>query len=89
MALYFFAMYVLGASLGPLITGVLSDHFAKKAMREAGTNVMTEAFKATGLHSAMFVIPALCVALAFVLIIASLAMPRDVKRLRDWMHEAD
>ena len=27
MALYFFAMYVLGASFGPLATGMLSDHF--------------------------------------------------------------
>ena len=31
MALYFFAMYVLGASLGPLATGMLSDHFTRRA----------------------------------------------------------
>ena len=31
MALYFFAMYVLGASLGPLVTGMVSDHFTRQA----------------------------------------------------------
>jgi MFS family permease len=36
MALYFFAMYVLGASLGPLGTGVLSDYFTFKAAAAAG-----------------------------------------------------
>jgi MFS family permease len=87
MALYFFAMYVLGASLGPLITGFLSDHFAKKAMLAAGTNMMTEQFKGAGLHSAMYLIPLLCLILAIVLFAASLAMPRDVERLRRWMRE--
>jgi MFS family permease len=36
MALYFCAMYVLGASLGPLGTGVLSDYFTFKAAAAAG-----------------------------------------------------
>ena len=31
MALYFFAMYVLGASFGPLATGMLSDYFTRRA----------------------------------------------------------
>ena len=36
MALYFFAMYVLGASLGPIGTGVISDYFTFKAAAAAG-----------------------------------------------------
>lgn len=85
MAIYFFAMYVLGASFGPTITGLLSDHFARKAMGAAGVTVMTEQFKAAGLHQAMYAIPLLCLALALVLFAAARAMPRDVERLRSWM----
>jgi MFS family permease len=36
MALYFCAMYLLGASLGPLGTGVASDYFTMKAGAAAG-----------------------------------------------------
>jgi MFS family permease len=85
MALYFFGMYLLGASLGPLGTGLLSDHFAHQAMAQAGATVLTEQFKATGLHHAMYVIPFLCLVLAGVLFAAARAMPADSKRLRDWM----
>jgi MFS family permease len=87
MALYFFAFYLLGAAPAPFITGVLSDHFAKKAMLAAGANTMTEQFKGMGLHSAIYLIPLLCLLLAIVLFAASLAMPRDVERLRRWMDE--
>ena len=87
MALYFFAMYVLGGSLGPWGTGLLSDHFARKAMADAGATAMTEAFKAAGLHHAMHVIPVLCLALAFVLFAASRTVSRDINRLRAW-HES-
>jgi hypothetical protein len=31
MAVYFVAMYLCGASFGPLVTGGLSDHFAARA----------------------------------------------------------
>jgi MFS family permease len=36
MALYFFAMYVLGASLGPVGTGLASDYFTFRAASAAG-----------------------------------------------------
>jgi len=88
MAIYFCAFYVFGASFGPPITGFMSDHFAKKAMAAAGATIMTEQFKGAGLHSAMYLIPLLCLLLAFVLFAASIAMPRDVERLRRWMREA-
>jgi len=84
MAVYFFAMYVLGASFGPLGTGMLSDHFARRAMTEAGATTMTEAFKAGGLHQAMHVVPALCLILAVVLYAASRTVGRDMVRLKEW-----
>lgn len=36
MALYFFAMYVLGASFGPVGTGLVSDYFTFRAASTAG-----------------------------------------------------
>jgi len=86
MALYFFAMYVLGGSMGPLVTGVLSDRFAKQAMVAAGSVVLTEANKAAGLHSAMFVIPAVSITLTLVLYLASRTVTKDMESLEEWMH---
>ncbi len=87
MALYFFVMYVLGASLGPLGIGMLSDYFAREAMTAAGATVMAEPFKAAGLHSAMFVIPIFCAVLAVVLFAASRTVSRDIEKLRTWLRE--
>jgi MFS family permease len=80
VALYFCFMYILGASMGPVGTGLLSDHFAHKAMVDAGAGSMTEAFKATGLHNAMYIIPILALAAAAVLFAASRTMGKDVRK---------
>jgi MFS family permease len=85
MALYFFAMYVLGASLGPLGTGLLSDYFARKAMMAAGATAMTETFKASGLHHAMYAIPLLAFVLAAVLFAGARTVTRDMNKMRDRM----
>jgi len=77
MALYFFAMYVLGASFGPLATGMLSDHFTRRAA--AGATVL-EPFRGAGLHSAMYAIPVLSILLAFVLFAATRTLSRDMDR---------
>ena len=66
MAVYFLAMYLCGASFGPLITGRLSDYLAHSAARAAGATAAGEAFAAIGLHQAMYVIP-ISAALALVL----------------------
>jgi hypothetical protein len=71
MAIYFCAMYFLGAVLGPVGTGWLSDTFARRA---AGGGPVEEWHKAVGLHDAMYVIPALNVALVVVLIAAERAV---------------
>jgi len=80
VALYFCFMYILGASMGPVGTGLLSDHFAHKAMVDAGANTVTEAFRATGLHNAMYIIPILALAAAAVLFAASRTMEKDVRK---------
>jgi MFS family permease len=92
MAVYFFAMYVLGASLGPYATGVLSDFFTKRAAQAAGVSDFTQAalepFRATGLHSAMYAIPILSVLLALVLFAASRTVAGDIEKLQSWMRES-
>ena len=54
MATYYLAMYLCGASFGPLVTGRLSDHFARAAV---SAGVPLEAARAAGLHQAMYLIP--------------------------------
>jgi predicted MFS family arabinose efflux permease len=80
VAIYFCAMYVLGASLGPLGMGMLSDHFAHQAMHDGGAGAMTEAFKATGLHRALYAIPVLAVLASLVLFAASRSVEGDIRK---------
>jgi MFS family permease len=80
MAIYFLAMYMCGASFGPLLTGKLSDMLAHRAASLAGSAVVTEAFRAVGLQQAMLIIPVLCAALAFVLYMGSRTIKSDVER---------
>jgi MFS family permease len=82
MALYFFAMYVLGGALGPLLTGAVSDHFAKAVATTGGDPAFAIA---EGLRLAMHLIPALAIVLTAVLFAASRTAPRDMRRLREWM----
>jgi len=77
MAVYFMAMYMCGASFGPLLTGRLSDLMARRAATMAGSVEITEAFKAIGLQQAMYVVPVLAVLLAVVLYAGSRTMVRD------------
>jgi MFS family permease len=73
-------MYILGASFGPVVTGMLSDHFARQAMVAADETQMTEAFKAIGLHNAMYLIPVLAVLAALVLFAAATTVEKDMRR---------
>ena len=113
MALYFFAMYLLGASLGPVGTGLASDYFTFQAASAAGAvqplpfgtlmlaelrSLVGEAkgfdvralepFRAQGLHTAMYIVPALATILALVLFAASRAVTKDVAKLQAWMRES-
>ncbi len=89
MALYFFAMYLLGGSFGPVLTGKLSDFFARLAMAQAGATSMNEHFRALGLHSAMYLIPLCSVLLAAVLLGAARTVSRDMGELQIWMSSPD
>jgi MFS family permease len=80
VAIYFCAMYLLGASFGPYVTGMLSDHFAHEAMLQAGATSITEGFRATGLHNAMYVIPMFALLASAVLFAASRTVERDIRR---------
>ena len=92
MALYFFAMYVLGASLGPYGTGLASDFFTARAASAAGVTGLTqqalEPFRAEGLHSAMYIIPVLGALLTLVLFAASRTVKKDMERIQRWMRES-
>ena len=80
MALYFMAMYLCGASFGSLITGGLSDHYARLAAEAAGSAILTEAAKASGLQQAMLVIALGNIGLAFVLYMGSRTILKDIAR---------
>jgi MFS family permease len=80
MAIYFLAMYLCGASFGPLITGRLSDYLARAAAHAAGSAVVGEQYRAIGLHQAMYVIPALSAALAVALYAGSRTVVADMAR---------
>lgn len=80
MAVYFLAMYLCGASFGPLLTGKLSDWMARRAADAAGASRITESFKAIGLQQAMFVIPALSLLLALVLYCGARTIAADMRR---------
>ena len=80
MSVYFLAMYLCGASFGPLITGRLSDYLAHSAAAAAGSAVVNETFRAVGLHQAMYVIPLFSAGLALVLYAGSRTIVADVAR---------
>lgn len=80
MALYFCAMYCLGAVLGPVATGWTSDFFARRAAEADGSSTVTELHKAVGLHDAMYLIPILGAVLVVVLFAASRTVARDCLR---------
>jgi MFS family permease len=91
MAVYFLAMYLLGASLGPWIIGMISDHFTEQAAIAAGVTEFTaktlEPFRGAGLRSAMYLVPVLSTALMLVLFAASRTVKRDVEKIQAWMRE--
>jgi MFS family permease len=76
MAFYFCAMYLLGASLGPVLTGRTSDWCARLAASAQGRLEPTDVDRAIGLHNAMYLLPVLGLALVFVLLAAAWTLPR-------------
>jgi len=89
MSLYFFAMYLLGGSFGPVLTGKLSDYFARLDMTHSGASSLTENLRALGLHSAMYIIPLTSLLLAISLLAASRTVSYDMAKLQQWMSSPD
>lgn len=79
IAVFFAMFYVLGAAFGPLIVGALSDHVAETAMKAAGAHQMSEAFRAIGLHASLFIVPAMLLVTAVLIVLAALRFPYDSK----------
>ena len=92
MALYFFAMYVLGASLGPVGLGFASDFFTANAAKAAGVIDLTrqslEPFRGEGLRLALYIVPVLGALLTLVLFAASRTVTKDMEKLQRWMRES-
>jgi predicted MFS family arabinose efflux permease len=82
VSIYFFAMYVLGASFGSTIMGALSDYFANQAMVNAGASTLEATFRAAGLHSAMYVIPVLMLLCAGSLFGAARTIAADMRAMQ-------
>jgi MFS family permease len=88
MAIYFCAMYFLGAVLGPVATGWASDYFARQAATAAGSSAVTDLHEAIGLHDALYLVPALGAILVVVLFAASRTVTNDYRRCRERMATA-
>lgn len=82
IAIYFAGMYLLGGAFGPVVVGGLSDRLALRAMEAAGASEMDEAFKATGLHDAMFLIPVTLLLTAFFIWMASRHFAADARHMQ-------
>jgi MFS family permease len=80
MAVYFCGQYLLGAALGPVATGWISDYFARRAAAVDGSDTITKAHLALGLHNAMYVVPALDAVLVLILLAASMTVKKDYLR---------
>jgi len=87
MALYFFAMYFLGAVLGPVGVGWLSDWGARRAAQADGSEFASEWQRATGLHDAMYIVPVLTGVLVLVLLAATRTFPADYLRAQKRLAE--
>ena len=92
MATYFCAMYLFGASLGPIVMGKLSDQYMHQAALAAGVTDLVgpalEPFKGIGLRKAMYVVPMLNLLLTGCMFAAARTVPRDIEKLRTWMRDA-
>ena len=85
MSIYFMLMYFCGASMGPLLTGALSDWRANVA---AGGAVINAQHRAIGLQQAMLIVPVLSLLLALVLYAGSRTIAADMTRREKLPSEA-
>ena len=93
MALYFFAMYLVGGAFGPSVMGKISDVLSTRAMEAAGVTAVAgkipDQFREIGLHQGLYVLPVICLGLGIVLFAASRTVARDMRKLQDWYEQAE
>lgn len=87
MALFFAGLYLLGGGLGPVVVGLLSDHFAETSRLAAGAEDMQDAFRAAGLHDALYVIPVALLLTTVFLFQASRCFVTDAQRMQQGLRE--
>lgn len=81
MAVYFFFQYVLGGAVGSLVTGAMSDHYAKAAMVAANATEMAPAHIAQGLQQSLALgVPLAIAVTALAVLMASRSFVRDVAK---------
>lgn len=81
MAVYFFFQYVLGGAVGTLVTGALSDHYARAAMQAAGASSLAPAHIASGLQASLaLAVPLAVLATGLSLLLAARSFVGDVRR---------
>lgn len=81
MAVYFFFQYVLGGAVGSLVTGAMSDHYAKAAMQAAKATEMAPAFIAQGLQQSLALgVPLAIAVTGLAVLMASRSFVKDVAR---------
>lgn len=81
MALFFAGLYLLGGGLGPVMVGGLSDYFAQQAMLAAGATELSEAFRAIGLHNALYLVPVAMGLTGVFLLIATRTFRQDAQKM--------
>ena len=92
MAIYFLAMYLLGASFGPYVIGSISDYFTQQAAIAAGVSdfspqrARTVSRRRTCVRQCMS-FPIFSTLLTLVLFAASRTVKDDVEKLQNWMRE--
>jgi MFS family permease len=87
VALYFAGMYILGGAFGPVVVGGLSDLLAQRAMTAAGALELTDAYRATGLHDAMYLVPVALAVTAVFVYLASRSFDADAARMARQLEE--
>lgn len=88
MAVYFAGQYLLGGALGPVLVGWLSDRYSQAAMLAANATEMTESFKASGLHDALYVIPVTLVITGICIFFATRTYRADCEAMQQQMRDA-
>ena len=82
MAVFFAVSYVLGGSIGPVLTGALSDSAAQAAMAAAGAAQMTDQFRGIGLREALIVVPVALFVTGLAMLLATRTISKDAAAMR-------